>query len=345
MKEDKKNKDYRAEFFEKSEMLISLYDKNLNLLDANTAFLKALRFEKKDILGKNISVISPDCKPSGRYAIYEDIIKTGKTFVTDQVRLHPSLGSIYIRLTAFKVGEGLGISSKEITDLMETIDDLETFIYKTSHDVRSPISTTLGLINVAQHDLKDNAMALHYLGMLKQQAETLDQIVMRLLETTKIRQGKTKLHLIDFEEEISQVIFSFSTTEGFDRIRFEKNIQVTHKFYSDKALVCTIFQNLIHNAIKYRGQDRKDPYIRIHVADEGRGIKITIADNGIGISEEAQKEVFKMFFRGTSIASGSGLGLYTVKHCVKKLGGQISLESKAGEGTTFSIYLPNASDE
>jgi PAS domain S-box-containing protein len=121
-------KDFRGEFFENSEMLISIYDKNLNLIDANSAFLKALRFEKNDIIGKNISEISPDCKSSGRYKIYEEIIKTGKPFVTDQVRLHPSLGSIYIRLTAFKVGDGLGISSKEITDLIETIEDLETFI-------------------------------------------------------------------------------------------------------------------------------------------------------------------------------------------------------------------------
>jgi hypothetical protein len=341
----KENIDFRVEFFENSEMLISIYDKNLNLIDVNTAFLKGLRFEKKDIIGKNINEISPDCKSSGRYKIYEEIIQTGKPFVTDQLRLHPSLGSIYLRLSAFKVGDGLGISSKDITDLRETIEDLETFIYKTSHDIRSPISTALGLINVARHELKDETNAVHYLNMIKQQTEQLDQIVTKLVETTKIRQGKKTLHLIDFDEEISEIIFSFATVPGFDRINFNKNITVKNNFYSDKAMVCTIFQNLIHNAIKYRFESRKDSYLNISVCDLDTGVKIKIEDNGIGISDDAQKDVFKMFFRATSIANGSGLGLYTVKHCVKKLGGHISLESKLGLGTTFSIFIPNSPDE
>ena len=102
-----------------------------------------------------------------------------------------------------------------------------------------------------------------------------------------------------------------------------------------------IFQNLIHNAIKYRDDSKKDPYIHITVAGEGTGVKITIEDNGIGISESAQKDVFKIFFRGTNVASGSGLGLYTVKHGVKKLGGRIELESEIHKGTKFTIYLPN----
>lgn len=338
----KKNKTFRAEFFENSEMLISIYDKDLNLIDVNTAFLKALRFERKDVLGKNINVISPDCKSSGRYKVYEEVIRTGKTFVTDQVRLHPSLGSIYLRLTAFKVGDGLGISSKEITDLIETIEDLERFIYKTSHDIRSPISTTLGLINIGKHTFKDNEDAVRYFDMIKQQIDHLNQIVLRLVETTRIRKGEKTLHLIDFEEEINTIINSFSTMVGFNCIKFNININIKNKFYSDKSLFCTIIQNLVHNAIKYRNEDRTDSFINLSIVDAGTGIKMNIEDNGIGIHESAQENVFKMFFRATSMASGSGLGLYTVKYCVKKLEGQISMESKLGVGTNFKIFLPNA---
>lgn len=334
--------DYRAEFFENSEMLISIYDKDLNLIDANTAFLKGLRFEKKDILGKNISAISPDCKSSGRYKIYEEIIQTGKTFVTDQIRLHPSLGSMYIRLTAFKVGEGLGISSKEITDLIETIQDLETFIYKASHDLRAPISTTLGLINLARLEAKENAEESRYLEMINQQVEKLDQIVMQLVNATKIGQGEKTLRLIAFEEEVDAIIASFTEVAGYNRVTFRKRINVKSSFYADKLLVVAIIQNLIHNAIKYQNESRASTSIAILINDEGAGVRIIIQDNGMGIAEASHKDVFKMFFRATNLSSGSGLGLYTVKQCVKKLGGNISMQSDPAIGTTFSIYIPNA---
>jgi hypothetical protein len=336
------NKNLLAEFFQNSEMLLSIYDKNLDLIDVNNAFLTALRFEKKDIEGKNINIISPDCKSSGRYAIYEEVIRTGKTFVTDQVRLHPSLGSISLRLTAFKVGDGLGISSKNISDLKETIDDLETFIYKTSHDVRAPIATTLGLINVASEELKHNEAAISYFNLIKQQTSLLDNILYKLLETTKIRQGEKTIQLIDFENEIEDVINFFAHMDEFKPIKFETSLLIEQKFYTDKTLLVTLLQNLIHNAIKYQKEGNKHSKIKITVVDTKGGITINVEDNGIGIADEYQKDVFKMFFRATTKANGSGLGLYTVKHCVKKLGGHIDLISKEKIGTIFTIYIPNA---
>lgn len=337
------NDNFRAEFFENSEMLLSIYDKHLTLIDVNKAFLDTLRFERKDIIGKNINDFSPDCKSSGRYAIYEEVIRTGKTFVTDQLKLHPSLGNIYLRLTAFKVGDGMGISSKNITDLRETIDDLETFIYKTSHDVRAPISTTLGLINMANRELKEKAPeALMYFHMIQQQTEHLDTILTRLLETTKIRQGEKNLHLINFDEEINEVLNSFVTMEGFGKIHFEKNISVETKFYSDKILLGSLFQNLIHNAIKYRNESARNAFVKLNISADEEGATIIVEDNGIGIPEQFQKDVFKMFFRATEKASGSGLGLYTVKHCIKKLNGYINLSSEENIGTTFTLYIPNS---
>ncbi len=332
---------YRAEFFENSEMLISLYDKDLNLIDANAAFLTGLKLKKEDIIGKNINDISPDCKPSGRYKIYEDIIHTGGRYVADQVRLHPDLGSIYIRLTAFKVGDGLGISSKDITDLVETIQDLETFIYKTSHDIRSPISTTLGLLNVARHDLKEIPEALKYVDMIRQQTELLDQIVFSLVETTKIRQGQKNLQIFNFEEVLKKVIFSFSDHVHFNRVTITQQIEGSSELYSDKTLLAIILQNLIHNSVKYRDERKQPCLINISLKTEGDKIRLSVEDNGLGIEETAQNDVFKMFFRGTNVSGGNGLGLYTVKHCVKKLGGQIVLKSQPGLGTIFTLELPN----
>tara|TARA_R110002049_G_scaffold308179_2_gene511259 strand:- start:1417 stop:1779 length:363 start_codon:yes stop_codon:yes gene_type:complete len=85
----------------------------------------------------------------------------------------------------------------------------------------------------------------------------------------------------------------------------------------------------------------KDSFVKISIEDENGGVEITVADNGIGIPANLQKNVFKMFFRATNQASRSGLGLYTVSHTVKILGGTIKLDSKENIGTTFTVYLPN----
>lgn len=336
-----KNKQYRVEFFENSDMLISIYDRHLNLVDANKAFYEALGLKKEDTLGKNINVISPDCKPSGRYTIYQNIVENGGTYEIDQLKLHPKLGGIYVRLRAFQVGDGLCIASKEITDLVETIDDLETFIYKASHDVRSPITTALGLINVAQYELKDSSKALHYLNMIKQQTELMDKVVSSLVETTRIRHGDVKHEPINFEEVLNKVIYNYPSPEGMSQVKIDKYVDVEGSFNTDKTLLSTIFTNLIQNAVHYRDRSKKNPFVKIKIVSEGRGVRINVEDNGMGMNEEAQRHVFKMFFKGSSISEGSGLGLYTVKRCVKKLGGHIAMESKVKTGTVFSIYLPN----
>lgn len=336
-----KNKQYRVEFFENSDMLISIYDRYLNLVDANKAFYEALGLKKEETLGKNINVISPDCKPSGRYTIYQNIIENGGTYEIDQLKLHPKLGGIYIRLRAFQVSDGLCIASKEITDLVETIDDLETFIYKASHDVRSPITTALGLLNVAQFELKESAKAVHYLNLIKQQTELMDKVVNSLVETTRIRQGDVKHEPINFEEVLNKVIYNYPSPEGMSKVKIEKYIDVEGSFNTDKTLLSTIFTNLIQNAVHYRDKSKKNPFVKIKIVSEGRGVRISVEDNGMGMTEEAQRNVFKMFFKGSSISGGSGLGLYTVKRCVKKLAGHIAMESKIKTGTVFSIYLPN----
>jgi signal transduction histidine kinase len=149
----------------------------------------------------------------------------------------------------------------------------------------------------------------------------------------KVRKGVKTIQLIDFNKAIDDVLDSLSFMEGFGEIEFIKNISVDQSFYSDKLLLVSIFENLVDNAIKYK-RNIPDAFINISVARKNGGVKIMVADNGIGIPDNLQKDVYKMFFRATNQASGSGLGLYTLSHAIKKLGGRISLDSKENIGTT-----------
>lgn len=331
----------RSIFFDEADILLTLWDKDLNCIDINEACLKALHFSRNEIIGKNITEISPDNKSSGRYDQYKEVIRTGKTLVIDELKSHPSLGNFYFRVKAFKVGDGLGIITKNITDLKESIEELETFIYKTTHDMRSPIATILGLTSLAETKVKDLEEAKQFCNLVKNQTERLDTILLTLFETMKIRKGEKTIQLINFNELIDRIENSIEFETELKKIKFEKYIKVSRKFYSDKILLISILQNLIDNSIKYRKENTSDSFIKLSVSDEKDGVGITVSDNGIGIPEHLQKNVFKMFYRATNQASGSGLGLYTVNHTIKKLSGTIKLDSKENTGTTFTIFLPS----
>jgi signal transduction histidine kinase len=98
---------------------------------------------------------------------------------------------------------------------------------------------------------------------------------------------------------------------------------------------------LISNAIKYRKLNEGDSEIVIRINVDHLRAELTFADNGIGIDEENLTRVFEMFYRATEQSDGSGIGLYIVKNAVDKLGGQISVASRIGQGTRFNIILPN----
>lgn len=334
-------KNLREAFFDMTQETLAIFDKDLNFIDVNEALLQSLHLKKEEIVGKNVTEISPDIKDTDRYKLYLEVLRTGKSVIIDEVRMHPSLGNFISRINLFKLGDGLGLTAVNITDLTDAINELETFVYKSSHDMRAPIASILGLINVADIDMKDLKTAKQYLNIIKQQTERLDSILFKLLETATIRHGNKIIHFINFQNLIENVLKSLQYMEGFHEIRIEHNISVGQNFFSDKLLLTSLFQNLLDNAIKYKKENIIDAYIKITVTDDSEGIKIIVEDNGIGIINSHQEDVFKMFFRCTDKVSGSGLGLYTVNHTIKKLGGTIKLESEEKVGTIFTAYLPN----
>jgi len=331
----------RESFFDKAQEALVIFDKELNFIDVNETLLVSLKLNREQIIGKNLIEISPRIKETERYKLYLEVIHTGEPVVINEVRIDPGLGNYVSMINVFKLGEGLGLSAINITDLKEAVDELETFVYKLSHDMRAPIANILGLISIAKTEIKDIKATKSYLSIIKNQVERLDTILQKLFETTRIQHRNKTIHLINFNQLIDSILHLFFNAKGFNEIRIEKDISVKQKFYNDKSLLTSLLQNLLENAIKYRKENISNAFIKITIVDENGGVKIAISDNGIGISDNLQKNVYKMFFRATNQASGSGLGLYTVNHPIKRLGGNITLDSKEKDGTTFTVYLPN----
>jgi PAS domain S-box-containing protein len=331
----------RAAFFDKSNELFTLFDKDLNLIDANEAALALFRAKKEDVVGRNLLEILPGFKGSSRYRIYKEVLRTGRSVQIEDLTLHPSLGNLRLRVDIFKVGDGIGVSSTNITDLKETIEELDQFTYRLSHDLRGPLARIAGLINVADYEVKNAEDARDFRAKMRDQVNSVTDILNRLSDTMRIRKGEKIISLVNFREIIQKVYLSLAFMKGYDEVKIEYQITTKRKIYSDRFLLKTILENLVENAIKYKRDDNHDSFVRIVVADDtDEGVMITVTDNGIGIPDKLQARVFDMFFRATNKAKGTGLGLYTTKHSVKKLGGSIFLDSIENVGTTVTIFLP-----
>ncbi|MES2590777.1 MAG: PAS domain-containing sensor histidine kinase [Bacteroidota bacterium] len=226
--------------------------------------------------------------------------------------------------------------------LREKNEELNLFVYKASHDLKSPVSSMMSVMHMMNESQDINELKM-YSKMVDQCINKLDTVISDLLVLGRITYGELEYKEIDINEIINTILTSIEFVHDFKEITFDIVIdKKAETIVSEKGLFQTILLNLIDNAIKYRQKRENEPsYIRINVTPKGKGVLITIEDNGIGIAENQQPNIFNMFYRATAISKGSGLGLYIVKTGVLKLGGTISLESTFGKGTTFKVYIPS----
>lgn len=288
-----------------------------------------------------------------------DFINKGLGIYTASYRYRKKDGSyIWIESTnklTFVEGtdiiEGVISISRDITErkafearLEEKIKDLDTFIYRSSHDLKGPLASLQGLLNVAKSEIKDDT-ANQYLKLIEKSVMNLDTILMDLLNITKITQGSLSIVELNIKEIILKIISSFENLPEYSNIRWQLDFDKNEHLYLDKSLVKNIFQNLIINAIKYQDKEKDHTVIKISTRCYEDEMIIKIEDNGEGISDSLQKSVFEMFFRGNTRSTGTGLGLYIVKNAVEKSGGKIELYSKEKVGSVFTIYLPIKSAE
>lgn len=224
-------------------------------------------------------------------------------------------------------------------ELVETNQELDTFFYKASHDLKGPLASVMGIVNLARLENRETENE-KYFRMIESSVKRLDQTLLDLIELARTRKGASKLSVINVKGLVDEIINSLRHVSNFDKINFEIKIDTGVEITADKVLMLSIFQNLIHNAINYCNP--QSPWIKIKVAETDDGIELEVADNGKGIAETVKNKVFEMFYRGHPDSSGSGLGLFIVKNALEKMKGKIRFESESGKGTIFYVTIPNA---
>lgn len=221
--------------------------------------------------------------------------------------------------------------------LAKTNEELDRFVYSASHDMRAPLSSLLGLINISE---KTNSVEeLHaYLHMMKGRIKTMEGFIKEVTDYSRNTRLELVLEGTDLEAVIREVNQNLSDMTGRVRIEFdlpEKIIMLT-----DPSRLKVILNNLISNAYKYHRFDQSDPYISFSAKRTSNQVVIKIADNGSGIEPDYHNKIFDMFFRASVKSEGSGLGLYIVKETLQKMGGTIWVESTPGEGSVFTFAIP-----
>ncbi|WPP49297.1 ATP-binding protein [Catalinimonas niigatensis] len=225
-------------------------------------------------------------------------------------------------------------------DLRKSNQELDNFVYRVSHDIRAPLSSILGLVDLIE-DEKDPQQLRAYLKMATKSIHKLDSFVKDILDYSRNARMEPVLQKVNFPELLQEVREELQYMENASRIKIIEEYQLSKVHYNDIRRLQIIFRNLFSNAIKYQNLWIDDSYLKIKVDTNEQTARITVEDNGIGINDAQRNKVFEMFYRGSDLSNGSGIGLYIVKETIEKLGGSIDLQSQLGVGTTIKINLPS----
>ncbi|MDF9795801.1 PAS domain S-box-containing protein [Catalinimonas alkaloidigena] len=268
-------------------------------------------------------------------------------------------GTTFWGLTSFIINEDQGIkyydgAIRDITErkesekilqekntaLQKTNEELDRFVYSASHDLRAPLASSLGLINISRFT-QNESERMSYLDMMEQSLNKMDKIIQDITDYSRNARLEIECEEIHFESLITDVLQRLKYLEHIDDVNIHTFIGGESKFYTDKIRLYVILINLISNAIKYHKYEETNPYINIKVMIKPDEAHILVEDNGIGIEEKHLDKIFGMFFQAARESSGSGLGLFIVKETINKLDGSISVQSKLKEGSCFEVILPN----
>ncbi|MBP6302886.1 MAG: HAMP domain-containing histidine kinase [Bacteroidia bacterium] len=229
------------------------------------------------------------------------------------------------------------------TELQKANKELDKFVYSVSHDLRAPLSSILGIVQLTEDDELNDELKTS-LGFIKQGVLKLDTFIQDILDYSRNTRAEIKQEAIDFKTMLEDVCdnLKYMAYGGEKKVNLITEITQSEKFISDKSRMMIILNNLLSNGMRYSNPTVESPFVKIQIKSTDVSCNITISDNGIGIKPELQQKVFDMFYRISEKSVGSGLGLYLVKETVEKLNGTVRLDSIPGVGTSFTITLPSS---
>lgn len=228
---------------------------------------------------------------------------------------------------------------KSNKSLMYVNAELDNLIYKTSHDLKGPLTTLKGICNLALMDVKD-ATALDYFAKIDQTTAKLSKVLDRLSVISVIMSTEHQVVLIDLPGVINEIVQHEKRIAKQKDIKIDLFLKDVPGFATDPKLLRYALESVISNAFKYHNDSpRVDSYISISIKSKSDKVIISIIDNGIGMGVDDKADVFRLFFRASERSETGGTGLFIAKLATEKLSGDIEFYKLPNE-TEFRITLP-----
>ena len=248
-----------------------------------------------------------------------------------------------ISVSAFDGGRVVTLRDATVEHVLERAR--ADFVTTASHELRTPLTAVYGSVRtlLEREDHLDEAQRTRLLRMIEQESEHLAQVVDQLLVTAQIDRGRLRLEENDCDvAALCASVLDAAETRRPESIHLELVVpRTTRPLRCDSSRLKQVLVNLVENAIKYSPNGGR---IEVRVADAPNRLRIDVADQGLGIPPSEQSRIFEKFYRldaeMTRGVGGSGLGLYISREIVEQMGGRLSVSSRRGAGSTFTVTLP-----
>jgi PAS domain S-box-containing protein len=333
---------------------IFVKDEKLRIVEANPAFINTYpKDQRAGVIGSSsdesfsvedhaeFTALDRKAFREGYSEIIENITFPDgiqRSLQTQKIRFENAYGQKFILGISRDVTEREGL----IRELSDTNAELEEFAYRTSHDLRSPLISSVKLLSMAKTALEgDNIKhAEKCVTMSAESLKKLETLIDDILVLTETKNAQEAEVEVDITALINDAEDKLRYMDGFEQITLKKELSYTDKIMVKRGRLALIVENMLSNAVKYSDPQQKDPFVKISVELQRGALVIAVEDNGLGVPKENQADLFGMFKRfHPKVSYGSGLGLYMMRKSAGILGGDLVFEEPE-KGAIFKLTLP-----
>lgn len=225
-------------------------------------------------------------------------------------------------------------------ELKRTNYELNRFVYSVSHDLRAPLMSMLGLINLVRVEENPEDQK-QFFDLMEKSVHKMDTYIQNTLEYYRNFKSEIRIEPVHIESMVKDIIESVSTYHSKASIKY--SCKGSSEIHSDKMRMKICLSNIISNALKYGQTDSENYEVIVECNHDGNELEIKVQDFGIGISDSEKPKIYGMFYRSpqNKNSNNTGLGLYLVKEAIKRIKGRIEVESEVGKGSVFKLIIPN----